>query len=128
MGNPQKINFRSVANFLAHLPPEELKLVEALRDIIRDTLPDAREKLAYNVPFYYRHRRICYLWPASVPWGRVKEGVIVGFVRGGEMGTLSPTPSGKGLDRVTFLHPSDIDEELLRAQLFEAAELDDLSR
>ena len=128
MGNPQKIKFASVRDFLAHLPEDELAIVEALRAIVLDCLPDAHEKLAYNVPFYYRHRRICFIWPASVPWGKVDEGVVLGFVRGGEMGTLSPTPKGKGMDRVTFLRSSDIDEELLRAQLFEAAELDDLSR
>ncbi|MEP2771818.1 MAG: DUF1801 domain-containing protein [Fulvivirga sp.] len=79
MNKFQKLKFHSVNDFLAHLPPGELDIVESLRDLILRTLPDATEKLAYNVPFYYLNKRVCYIWPASVPWGGLTEGVSLGF-------------------------------------------------
>ena len=128
MGNPQKVKFRGVADFLAHLPPDELELVEYLRAIVLDCLPQAREKLAYNVPFYYLHRRVCCIWPASVPWGKLKAGVMVGFMRGSEMGTLPDAGATTGLRRTVYHHVSEVDEELLRTQLYEAMALDEADR
>jgi len=69
LGNPQKIKFKNVNDFLESLPNLELELVEILRNLILESIPDCKEKLAYNVPFYYRHSRVVFIWPASVPWG-----------------------------------------------------------
>jgi hypothetical protein len=50
------VYFRNVTGFLDYLPADELKIVERLRELIFYCIPDAKEKLAYNIPFYYRQR------------------------------------------------------------------------
>lgn len=83
MSKFQNVHFRTVGEFLDYLPEHELAIVEPLRELILSTIPDVREKLAYNVPFYYRHKRLCYLWPSSVPWGKTRpETVQLGFCYG----------------------------------------------
>jgi hypothetical protein len=74
MNRFQNVKFRSVADFFDHLPDHETIIVNQLRDLIKATLPEVTEKLSYNVPFYKKHKRICYIWPSAVPWGNVKEG------------------------------------------------------
>lgn len=123
---PQK--FKSVGEFLDYLPADELRIVESLRSIILGALPECREKLAYNVPFYYRHFRICFVWPASVPWGGVKAGAAIGFCRGNllsdeirylEKGTR------KEVRTKTFTSEQEIEPDLLKSYLFEAREVDE---
>jgi hypothetical protein len=65
------------------LPDNERAIADVLRQIILQTLPaTCTERLAYNVPFYYGKRRICLIWPASVPRGGFREGVMLGFCQG----------------------------------------------
>tara|TARA_R110000868_G_scaffold403157_1_gene680146 strand:+ start:27121 stop:27306 length:186 start_codon:yes stop_codon:yes gene_type:complete len=61
MENPQEIEFTSIQEFLDYLPEEELEIVLFLRKIVLECMPDCKERLAYNVPFYYRHSKICYI-------------------------------------------------------------------
>jgi len=69
--------------FWEHLPEHERIITDVLRQIVLETLPSyCKEKLTYNVPFYYGKRRICLIWPASVPWGGFNEGVFFGFCQG----------------------------------------------
>ncbi len=35
--------------------------------------------MAYNVPFIYGNKGICIIWPASIPRGGIKKGVLLGF-------------------------------------------------
>ncbi len=57
-----------------------------LRQIVLENLPTyCKEKLTYNVPYYYGKRRICLIWPASVPWGGFKSGVLLGFSQGHQL-------------------------------------------
>jgi hypothetical protein len=124
----QQINFQSLEDLLAYLPVEELEVVQALRSIVRSVLPDGQEKLAYNVPFYYRHARICYIWPASVPWGGIRQGVSLGFCKGAlltdELHYLNKENKKEIASRL-FTQVGDIDADLLKAYLYEAVELDE---
>lgn len=80
------IKFQSMVEFWEYLPTDERILVDALREIILKTLPaTCKEKLTYNVPFYYGKRRICLIWPSSVPWGGFKSGVLFGFCYGNRL-------------------------------------------
>lgn len=81
MEEPHTLDFNSIEEFLDYLPKEELEIVLFLRKIILECMSDCKEKLAHNVPFYYRHSRICYIWPASIPWGKVEKGVAIGFCK-----------------------------------------------
>ncbi len=120
MGNPQKIHFDTIEEFLDYLPVDELEIVLFLRKIILECMPDCKEKLAYNVPFYYRHSRICFIWPASVPWGKVAQGVAIGFCKGDSLMDESFATT-----KFTFNSIDEIDVDLLKQQIQEAILLDE---
>lgn len=123
MGNPQGIQFKSVNEFLDNLPEEELEIVLFLQKIIMECMPDCKEKLAYNVPFYYRHSRICYIWPASVHWGKVEKGVAIGFCKGASF--LDETfETTKFISKRTFTSIKEFDVPLLKQQIYEAILVD----
>ena len=51
-----------------------------LRELIKETALELKEKLSYNVPFYFGNKSIMYIWPGSVAWGEyAKPGVQIGF-------------------------------------------------
>lgn len=80
----QEVSFRNVHEFLDFLPEDELKITEILRTLIFECVPNVTEKLSYNVPFYKLKKNICFIWPASVLWGKKKSytGVRLGFTLG----------------------------------------------
>jgi hypothetical protein len=74
---------KSLVQLFERLPEEERIMVDVLRQIVRENLPPTcKEKLSYNVPFFYGKRGICIIWPASIPRGGIKEGVLLGFWQG----------------------------------------------
>lgn len=127
--NPfQDVAFRNVQDFLDYLPDGEAKLVESLRHLVFECIPDVQEKLAYNVPFYYRYSRICFIWPGSVPWGKTqKAGVEFGFCKGHLLSDSSYLNKGsrKEVYIKTFYHLKEIETDVLRSLLYEAVALDD---
>lgn len=80
------LKFQSFVEFWEYLPDNERLIVDVLRQIILEHLPsNAKEKLAYNVPYYSVNKRICLIWPGSVPWGGLREGVLLGFCQGNKL-------------------------------------------
>ena len=80
------IKFRSLVEFWEYLPEDERIMTDVLRQIVLETLPAfCKEKLTYNVPYYYGKRRICLVWPAAVPWGGFNTGVMLGFCQGNKL-------------------------------------------
>lgn len=126
----QSVNFKNVDEFLAYLPEDELEILELLREVILDCIPDCREKLSYNVPYFKRHRNICFIWPASVTWGKSKtyEGVKLGFVNGNLMADeLNYLEKGerKQVYWRDFTSISEIDIDVLKTYIFEAVMIDE---
>lgn len=111
------------------MPDNERELFDILRSIIHDTLPHCVERLSYNAPYYYRFSRICFVWPASVPWGNVKgDGVLLGFCKGYLLGDeISYLDKGNRKEVYTkrFLIKKDIDFDLIRSYLLDAYILDE---
>ena len=123
MKNTQEIELKTFDEFLDYLNDEELEIVLFLRKIIFECMPDCKEKLAYNVPFYYRHARICYIWPASIPWGKVEKGVAIGFCKGTSF--LDETfETTKFASKQIFNSVSEIDVALLKQKIYEALLVD----
>ena len=125
----QNVSFRNTEEFYDFLPEEELVIVETLRKIIYSCIPDATEKLCYNVPFFYRHKRICFIWPPSVLWGNVRMGrVQLGFVNGylmqDEINYLEKEKRKQVYCRY-FKEVKDIDVDILKSYIFEAASIDE---
>jgi len=67
-GHTKKVD---IDEMIANLPRNEQVLVEMLRALIIECIPQATEKAYYDlgIPFYTRNRLICFIWPPSVVWG-----------------------------------------------------------
>ncbi|MDN5200556.1 DUF1801 domain-containing protein [Fulvivirgaceae bacterium BMA10] len=125
----QQINFNTIDDFLDFLPEEELKIVEFLRQIILDCMPDCIEKLSYNVPYYRRHSNVCFIWPASIKWGNSEnKGVRLGFTNGNLLSDdIDYLEKGerKQVYWKDFMSLKEIDTDLLKSYIFEALVVDE---
>ncbi len=84
MNNFPKI--KSPVQLFELLPEQERIIVDVLRQIVKENLPvECKEKISYNVPFFYGNRGICIIWPSTVPRGGIKEGVLFGFWYGNRL-------------------------------------------
>lgn len=125
----KEIKFEGIDDFFDYISLTEKPIVHYLRSLIAECLPPYAEKLSYNVPFYYINRRICFIWPGSVPWGGFKDGVMFGFCQGNllndELGFFSSNAT-KVIRYKIFHSIAEIEacEHLLKTYLFMAAELD----
>jgi hypothetical protein len=76
----EKFKIKSLVELYDFLPQEEMILTDVLRQIVLNVLAEnAKEKFSYNVPFFYGNKSICLIWPASVPRGGFKSGVMIAF-------------------------------------------------
>jgi hypothetical protein len=127
MNRFQPFDFRTVGEMLDYLPEPELKITERLRALIFECIPDAKEKLSYNVPFYSRHTRIVFIWPGAIPWGKTSPGVQIGFCKGNLLSDPSYLDMGrrKQVYTKTFHSLKDINVQMLQQLLFEAVIIDE---
>lgn len=113
---------------MASLPEEQRIITDVLRQIIIETLPEyCKEKISYNVPFFYGHRSICLVWPAAVPRGGIKEGVMLAFWYGNRLrdkNKFLTHGTNKQIFYNIYLSADEIKERPLKQILKEAAELD----
>jgi hypothetical protein len=132
MNKFQPLKFRNIDEFLENLPDNERVIVDFLRAMVLDCIPECKEKLAYNVPFYYRHSRICFIWPPSVPWGNTAiKGIQFGFCNGyllRDEKQYLEKGSRKLVYWKEYSQLKEIDTDLLRTFLFEAVEIDEQLR
>ncbi len=81
---PGKIS--SLLHLFERLPEKERIIVDVLRQIILENMPvNCKEKLAFNVPYFYGNKGICIIWPATIPRGGIKQGVLLGFWQGNKL-------------------------------------------
>lgn len=134
MASMQNVRFREIGELLEFLPPDELQLLQILREIIIETCPGVRERLSFSVPFYKITSDICFLWPSSVLWGAKKtiHGVRMGFSRGNELRATHEGLLEIGTRRFVaykdFRTLQDIDEKQVIDILIEACSLDTLHK
>lgn len=77
---------KSLVQLYELLPENERVITDVLRELIKQNLPAAcKEKISYNVPFFYGNKGICIIWPATVPRGGIKTGVLLGFWYGNKL-------------------------------------------
>lgn len=77
---------KSIAQLYELLPDNERIIVDVLRQIVKQNLPaDCKEKISFSVPYFYRNRGICIIWPATVPRGGIKKGVLLGYWYGNKL-------------------------------------------
>ncbi len=127
----QNVKFETMRELLGFIPEDQLEIVEILRGMVFDTLPDIKERLSFNVPFYKQHKGICYIWPGAVSWGsKTWQGVEFGFNYGyllADEANYLERGNRKQVYNKRFHSPADINHEILVAYLLEAAEIDEMT-
>ena len=124
--SPFKIN--SLVHLFEVLPEEERIIVDVLRQIIIETLPATfKEKISYNVPFFYGRKGVCIIWPATIPRGGIKEGVLLGFWYGNKLKDKKnylTHGTNKQIFYKIYKAAEDIDEDAIVSLLKEAIKVD----
>lgn len=126
---------RSVDEMIMTLPRNEQVIVTRLRELVLECLPKVKEKPYYGmgVPYYSGRRQICYIFPASAMYGTEysspgKRNVTFGFCQGNRMSNENGVLKSEGRKQVRVMYfqtLNDIDEDQVRALLFEAGMVDD---
>lgn len=126
----QQVNFRTVQELLDYLPDDQRELVERLRELVFESIPAIEERLSFNVPFFKKNWNVCHIWPGAVAWGdKTWAGVEFGFSYGNLLADEAQwleRGARKQVFSKRFFKISEVPEDLLRAYLREAAELDEL--
>ena len=122
------MKIESISHLYEVLPRAELLIVDVLRQIIAAHLPpQCREKISFNVPYFYGNRGICLIYPASIPRSGIKNGVLLGFWNGNKLADTDRYLT-RGTNRKIFYKiynsVSEIDEKAIAKLLKEAVELD----
>ena len=119
---------KSLVDLYERIPENEALLVDVLRQMVIENLPDyCKEKISYNVPFFYGNRGICIIWPASIPRGGIKSGVLLGFWYGNQLqdvNTYLTHGTNKQIYYRIYQTAEEIDQDAIIALLKEAAALD----
>jgi len=122
------MKIRTLLELYELLPENERLIVDILREVIREHLPSScKEKISYNVPFFYGNKSICLVWPSSVPRGGIKKGVMLAFWYGNWL----PDPdkylthgSNKQIFYKIYHHVDEINIKAIVKLLKEAVKLD----
>lgn len=128
----KSVQLNSFEELLEHVTSNERAMVLLLDQIVKECIPTVVRKQSYNVPYYSQKRRICFIWPSSVPWGKVKmSGVLFGFCQGNKLSddlNFLDKDQRKQVYTKTYFSLSEIenDEAILKTFLFEAHALDKL--
>jgi hypothetical protein len=122
------MKIKNIVELFAILPENERIIVDVLRQIILETLPQyCKEKISYNVPFFYGNKGICIIWPATVPRGGIKKGVLFGFWYGNKLNDVDEFLT-HGTNKQIFYKinqtPEEINDKPIKKLLKEAIKLD----
>lgn len=124
----EQIKFQSPVELFEFLPRDEALLTDVLRQITIETLNGyGKEKLSYNVPFFYGNKSICLIFPASVPRSGVKRGVLFGFWYGNRLkdeNDYLTHGANKQIFYKVYQSVDEIDIPSLTGLIKEAVELD----
>ena len=127
---------KSIEEVILGLPRGEQVIVRKLRNLILECLPKAEEQVTYEtIPLYRHNRMICFIWPPSIFWGpkrtfetQQEKGVALGFCQGNLMSNEDRVLLAEGRKQIYCMYfktTKDINEQQLRALLFEAGIVDE---
>ncbi|HPQ20630.1 MAG TPA: DUF1801 domain-containing protein [Saprospiraceae bacterium] len=124
----EKFKVKSIVHLYELLPESERLMVDVIRNIIIDVLPGrCKEKISFNVPYFYGNKGICIVWPASIKGGGITRGVLFGLWRGNELQDHTQyltKGKNKKIFYKIFYSLEDIDESQIKSILIEAILLD----
>jgi len=85
-----KERIKSLVQLYDLLPEDEKIIVDVLRHIVIETLPSyCKEKISFNVPYFYGKKGICIIWPSTIPRGGIRKGVLFGFWYGNKLNDVN---------------------------------------
>jgi hypothetical protein len=126
---------QDVEHFIYGLPKDEQIIVTRLRTLIFQAEPRLKEGLSYGVPYFFRNRRVFFLWPASaIPCQYRSQhkppppNVTIGFCYGNLLSNAQGLLKSEGRKQVyTIDVPSlaTLNEAPLREVINEAILIDD---
>ncbi|MBA3648003.1 MAG: DUF1801 domain-containing protein [Chitinophagales bacterium] len=129
MSSDTSIKIKSLIELFEVLPETERIIIDVLRQIILENLPNTcREKISYNVPFFYGNKGICIIWPSFIPRGGIKEGVLLGFWHGNKLRDSDhylTHGNNKHIFYKIYKSAEEIDEYAIIKLLKEAVSLDE---
>ena len=121
---------RSLTELYELLPENERIITDVLRQIVIENLPaGCKEKISFNVPFFYGNKGICIIWPSAIPRAGIKKGVLLGFWYGNKLKDTDnylTHGTNKQIFYKIFYTPEEINEKAIRKLLREAVSLDNL--
>jgi hypothetical protein len=121
-----KIN--NLPDLFAILPENERIITDVLRQIILESLPaHFKERISYNVPFFYGNKGICIIWPSTIPRGGIKKGVLLGFWYGCKLRDIDNFLThgfNKQIFYKIYCTPEEIDDNPIKKLLKEAIKID----
>ena len=124
------VKIRSLLHLFETIPEDQRIIVDVLRQIVIEHLPkDCKEKISYNVPFFYRKRGLCIIWPAAIPRGGIKEGVLFGLWYGNRLNDTDhylTHGTNKQIFYKIYRSPDEINEKAIAKLLKEAIRIDGL--
>jgi hypothetical protein len=86
MVNSNSPKIKSLLQLYDAIHEHERIIVDVLRAIVAEQLPAyCKEKISYQVPFFYGNKGICIIWPSAIPRGGIKKGVLLGFWYGNKL-------------------------------------------
>jgi hypothetical protein len=119
---------KSLLQLFELLTEEERIIVDVLRQIVLENLPSyCKEKISFNVPFFYGNKGICIVWPATIPRGGIKEGVLLGFWYGNKLNDTDhylTHGTNKQVFYKIYKSAEEINEEAIIKLLKEAIKID----
>lgn len=57
---PTKITFKTMDEYILQFPPEVQETLKTLRQVIKESAPDAEEKISYQMPTFTLHGHLVY--------------------------------------------------------------------
>lgn len=130
MPQPSSIKIRSLVQLFDLLPENERIITDVLRQIILENLPaHGKEKISFNVPYFYGKKGICIVWPSTIPRGGIKKGVLLGFWYGNKLNDTDQYlthGTNKQIFYKIFHSPDEINEQAIVQLLKEAVRIDSL--
>ncbi len=122
------LKIKSVVQLFDLLPENERIITDVLRQIILENLPPGcKEKISFNVPYFYGKKGLCIIWPSTIPRGGIKTGVLLGFWYGNKLNDTDQYlthGTNKQIYYKIFQSPDEIDEQAIVQLLKEAVRID----
>jgi len=119
---------RSLLQLYEILPDDERIIVDILRQIIIENIPATfKEKISFNVPFFYGKKGVGIIWPSTIPRGGIKKGVLLGFWYGNKLKDADnylTHGTNKQIFYKIYRSSEEIKEKAIVKLLKEAVELD----